>query len=754
MIARRLVLGVVILTSCTNSKDLQDPQDVGVIVVEQTMTGKTRGVYSAGADLRAPTFPLEEKEDQLWPKWRGAAPAKLSPVMAAAWVSQVSNAGLFTDTVTLVGEQGEAHLQIAFRAAGRDRRNESLMLTELVGAFSPSKLAISGPDDAGLVQFGKQQRVYAEAARAEALKLPAAEWRRRFSEVMGVQPTLPAVLAHQEPVDGGLLYSQYRLPTQAGSEGRLYCLSWAEPAELLRPGFLFLSGHFGDKSRGLTMLAEAVKAGFVGCFWELHNEPKLAKSALGNHRFGSYYGLVGQAASQLFVQEADSALSVISKLPGVDPARIGLAGASYGGTMSVELAALRPNVAAAATMSSTVDFYRLSVGSSSDAEQHPIGFAKLGGMEGVVARIAPRPLLLMFAKEDPPLGIEQSQEVVATAKRAYEKAGHPERLEVFVAPGHHDEAPSKRQAFLKFMSGQLNPPPSGLDKVPTVPATPLSKGGYRPLLSLIREQFKKRPPAKGPPVQWAHGRFEGRPQLKARGGLKDALYQLPASDPGEETVTTSLWRLSAKSPRARILVLDDWGRRGAGFALGLRRCGVEVFVGQPRLYGRSSPGREVWRRQAMALTAASLGRPLAPLLVRDVSTALGGAEALLSAEPDSPKIDLIWASGPELGATAIIAAALGEFGATPVIISDGPGDIDSRLAAAKYYPWSLVQPGLLTGIGDLDELLGRVRDQVTVNTSFAGLGAPFEESPVEARFLGAQAVAERLKLGVCWRKLQ
>lgn len=719
------------------------------------MSGPVRAVYAAGAQLKDPAFPLERRDDKLWPGWSGAEPARLSPVLAAAWVPQARSvwareSAMRASTVTLKGPAGGVYLQADFRARDHGHRAESLMFTELVGDFSPSSLATEGPGDGGLVEYGKQLRGYAEAARAAALKLPAEVWRARLAKVMGLMPASPPVLAHQEPVAGGLLYSQYRLPTEAGSEGRLFCLHWAQPAQI-RPGFLFLSGHAGDESKGLNMIAEAAQAGFAACFLELHNQPALARTSDGEHHFASYYSLLGQSASQLFVQEADAALSVLSSLPGVDPARVGLGGTSYGGTMSVELAALRPQVAAAATMSSTVDFYRLSVGSSSDAEQHPLGFAQLGGMEAVVARIAPRPLLLMFAKRDPELGIEQSQVVVATAKAAYKQA--PGALEVFVVAGRHDEGPAKRVKMLSFMSAQLRPPASGLKTTPQVPGTQLSRGGHRPMRALLLDRLRTRAPAKGPPVDWKHSPFEGAPLLKQRGNLNDALYQLPGSDAGEMPVHTRLWRLKRKRARARILVLDDWGRRGAGFALGLRHCGAEVFVAQPRLYGRSTPGQEQNRRQLMALASASLGRPAARAILRDVSTALSGASQLLSQEGEAP-IDLIWASGPEMGATAIIAAALGEFSDTPVILSDGPGDIDGRLAAAQYLPWSVIEPGLLTGLGDLDELLGRVQAQVTVDTSFPGLGAPLPKSPVQARFLGAQVVAERLKLGVCWQKLQ
>jgi hypothetical protein len=140
----------------------------------------------------------------------------------------------------------------------------------------------------------------------------------------------------------------------------------------------------------------------------------------------------------------------------------------------------------------------------------------------------------------------------------------------------------------------------------------------------------------------------------------------------------------------------------------------------------------------LALASASLGEPLAIDLARDLATALRASERLAEAP-----VDLIWAAGPEAGAAVLFAAASGALGDTDIVVSDGPGDLDARASASQYPPWSVIVPGLLESLGDLDDIVDGLGERVTITSSGPGLRAP-SRGPFEARAEGAAVLLERV----------
>jgi dienelactone hydrolase len=142
-------------------------------------------------------------------------------------------------------------------------------------------------------------------------------------------------------------------------------------------------------------------------------------------------------------------LDVLEQHALVDPARIGMVGLSYGGTVTLFTAALDPRVAAA-----VVSGYF-----SSWAESHKmpwnmcgsqITFGLLGRLEheDLGALIAPRPLLIETGTEDYLFPVATATESVRRTRLVYEQQGVADRLFHDVFEGEHQWHGTEAVPFL------------------------------------------------------------------------------------------------------------------------------------------------------------------------------------------------------------------------------------------------------------------------------------------------------------------
>ena len=154
--------------------------------------------------------------------------------------------------------------------------------------------------------------------------------------------------------------------------------------------------------------------------------------------------LFGDNLLTLNVWDARCAVSYLQSRPEVDPDRIGCAGLSYGGTMTLFATVLDERIKCAVISGylNRFESFAINRGNFCGA-QLPPGLLRYGEMEDVACLIAPRPLLIESATGDSGFPIEASRRASDTVRRAYAAAGVPQRFDVDEFDGSHEWSGAK-----------------------------------------------------------------------------------------------------------------------------------------------------------------------------------------------------------------------------------------------------------------------------------------------------------------------
>jgi hypothetical protein len=305
-----------------------------------------------------------------------------------------------------------------------------------------------------------RKRVLADLARMDSEHRDSAEWDRRRSELRkeflkgaGLWPLRKqgpySVLRHSLRQRDGYSVENVAIETLPGfyCTGNLYRpLAASSAARTRGPGVLCPHGHF--KPLGRFRAEQQIRCAHL--------------AQRGATVFS--YGMVGwQDSTQtthddpivLALQTWNSlkALDFLCSLPDVDPKRIGMTGASGGGTQTLYLAFLDDRVKASAPVvivypwSAPQDCCRCEGGL-------PVMRATHSNCIEFAAAIAPRPQLLLSVGQDathdfPEIGFP-------FVRRAYEAYRAGDRAEsVFLPKEAHDFGPSKRAAVYSFLARNL-----------------------------------------------------------------------------------------------------------------------------------------------------------------------------------------------------------------------------------------------------------------------------------------------------------
>ena len=116
----------------------------------------------------------------------------------------------------------------------------------------------------------------------------------------------------------------------------------------------------------------------------------------------SYRLVRGQLLSATVLGDAAAAVSVLAALAEVDGGRVGAAGHSYGGNVTLMLAALDRRVAFACASGAACTYRaRMAAGTGLELAHVVPGILEVGDLDDLTALVAPRSLLLVSATADP-----------------------------------------------------------------------------------------------------------------------------------------------------------------------------------------------------------------------------------------------------------------------------------------------------------------------------------------------------------------
>jgi len=376
-----------------------------------------------------------------------------------------------------------------------------------------------------------------------------------------------------------------------------------------RPAILNPIGHWaGGKVKEVEQRRTAgfCRLGFVSMtfdtFWqgERAGEPD-------NHFLGTFDVLAGDSFAGMLHRESVQAVSLLASLPEVDPARIGVTGASGGGMVSAYLAALDDRIAAAAPVVYTTDWEWLLLESlQGDPDQIPFGAALSAPLSAYWGTIAPRPLLFITASEDAIFPPSVARRVFAEIDDAYAAAGAAGLARLEIVPGGHGYGDDARRLAFDFFLGAL----AGGGAVDELPATPIRS----------EEELAVDPPGRRTLVDIHVERAAAAAASPDRARLAEVLTS-PGAIPGPARLVTG-------SPGVERWALDvDGGREVSALVIG------------------PSPAREV---VVVAADGGIAGATIVPWL-------LGAERAVVIVEPTGV--------GAQMGPySAIVDSGFGGYG--------------------------------------------------------------------------------------------
>ena len=175
---------------------------------------------------------------------------------------------------------------------------------------------------------------------------------------------------------------------------------------------------------------------------------------------------VGVAQQAIVDFETLCGLELLLSREEVDPARIGMTGASGGGYNSWIVPSLDPRIAVTVPVVGTSEFYeQLSVVRERDwydAKEHchfVPGLLRYANNHEFVAMVAPRPLMFIAAHNDHSFRIPGNRAIAEYGSKLYHALGVPEKVSYFEDEQEaHGYQKRKREAaygwFLKWLKGE------------------------------------------------------------------------------------------------------------------------------------------------------------------------------------------------------------------------------------------------------------------------------------------------------------
>ena len=161
----------------------------------------------------------------------------------------------------------------------------------------------------------------------------------------------------------------------------------------------------------------------------------------------------GYSPLGIIVQEDLVSLDFLSSLDFVDKENIGCIGHSFGGVRCMYLSALDNRVKATVLSSSVANLkFNYEIGNTHTWLTILPGVASVTETSGILALIAPRPLMIVYTENDPIFVAREAEEQIGVLNGLYNKLEKKENLDIVKIPNKGHEFPLKyhEQAYQFF----------------------------------------------------------------------------------------------------------------------------------------------------------------------------------------------------------------------------------------------------------------------------------------------------------------
>ncbi len=383
------------------------------------------------------------------------------------------------------------------------------------------------------------------------------------------------------------------------------------------PAILFYTGHWWAESKAhrdfQAFAVNMARWGFVVLIFDAFGQ---GERGISNRDHRRTEALLAGISQQGFAEyESQCALRYLLSRREVDPARLGMTGASGGGYNTWITAALDDRIRAAVPVVGTSEFYeQLAAARAHDwyrANEHchfPAGLLAYANNHEWAAMIAPRPLLIIAAARDAGFPVAGVREVHDYARRIYQSYGAAARLGLFVDDtAGHGYQQRKREAaygwFLRWLMGRgdgraVAEPPTETAPPDAVELRCFPPGENRPagpgMIAAVR-RLAARPPRMTSSLDSLLG---ARPRLPSAPAVLGPQRLQRLVLPGEEELSLPAFLLRpAGEIRGLVIAVDDRGKEAAAgdaVLLGLLEEGWALAGVDPRGLGELTLSKPGW----------------------------------------------------------------------------------------------------------------------------------------------------------------
>ena len=162
--------------------------------------------------------------------------------------------------------------------------------------------------------------------------------------------------------------------------------------------------------------------------------------------------MYGFTVLNLHMLEADAIVDFLQGLDYVDESRIGIMGNSYGGRISMWIAAFNENIRCVVSAGAMNLFSERSRKLAACAIQCFPGLLQYGDIGEVYSLIAPRPMQLQAATEDHLISHENRNKIAETVKRAYDACAGSKNISIeYFKGGHYLNWSLAKKFFKNFL---------------------------------------------------------------------------------------------------------------------------------------------------------------------------------------------------------------------------------------------------------------------------------------------------------------